>query len=552
MRKATHMVGCAVVILLGCRDAVPDPVEPPSDEVILGLEEMSAPRLLRRTSLDLRGVLPSLEELERVEADPDALLLLQEEILADSRFEERLVQIFAQRWHTTVDEFHGQYYDYFLDSDEEYAFERAVGEEPLRLMARVVAGDRPWSEVVLAEYSMANQLLASIWPMEGYPEEGEGWHEVHYTDGRPNVGVLASNGLWWRYFTTFFNQNRSRAAAISKLLLCEDLLSRPISFSDDTNLLESDDVTGMVLSEPTCQGCHVTIEPLASMLFGFWWIDDYSAPEMDTYHPEREVLGSRELNVEPNYFGKPIAGFGELGYAISSDDRFSRCAVTSMAESLWHRPVGLGDFASLDLTHRRFVDGGMQVKDLILELVRSTEFRSGSTNEEATIEIQEQVRTARILDTSLLRSMAADLSGFVWESEGFDMLDNDDWGYRILGVGVDGEYVGVLQSDPSLTWVLVLRRWAQALSAEVVAHDIIQGARPAVLLEVNPASVPGDTDFETALDSVFFRLMGVRMTTERQAGLEALWLELSAVAGPEAAWQGVLGVLLQDPDFVVY
>ena len=56
---------------------------------------------------------------------------------------------------------------------------------------------------------------------------------ARYTDGRPAAGVLATNGLWWRYTTTDSNMNRTRAAAISRLLLCEDFMARPVSFAGD-------------------------------------------------------------------------------------------------------------------------------------------------------------------------------------------------------------------------------------------------------------------------------------------------------------------------------
>jgi hypothetical protein len=540
------------LLILACQSpALDSGLEEPQGKP-LAVEPLSDTRLLRRMSLELKGVLPSLEDLEAVEEDPDALAVLREEMLEDPLFEERLVQIFSQRWHTRVDEFNGHYYDYFLQPDEEYAFERAVGEEPLRLMARVVATDQPWSDVVVSESSMANELLASIWPMEGYPEDGQGWHPVRYTDNRPAVGVLATNGLWWRYFTTFFNQNRSRAAAISKLLLCEDLLNRPISFSENGDLLAAEDVTGMVLSEPTCQGCHVTIEPLAATLFGFWWMNDNSAPEMQTYHPEREVLGSVELGVEPSYFGKPIAGFAELGHAIAEDERFSRCAVQSMAEALWHRPVGLYDFEALELAHTRFVGNELRIKPLLLDLLATEEYAAGGLRAEADEETAERIRTARLLDASLIRSLSLDLTGLHWENNGFDLLDNDEHGYRILAGGVDGEYVSTLQADPGLTWALVIRRVSQAMANQVVSHDLVDAAQPPILLQLSLDSRPGDEDFEDGMDQLFFRLMGQRADVERLAGLTELWEELESLDGANSAWQGVISALFQDPDFIVY
>ena len=473
-------------------------------------------------------------------------------MLEDPLFEERLVHIYAQRWHTRVDEFNGSWFDYFLAQEQEYEFERAVGEEPLRLMAHVVAQDQPWSNVVTADHSMANELLASIWPMEGYPEEETGWHPVQYTDNRPAVGVLASNGLWWRYFTTFFNQNRSRAAAISKLLLCEDLLNRPIRFSEETDLFAAEDVTGMVLTEPSCQGCHVTLEPLASTLFGFWWMNDNATSEMETYHPEREVLGAIELGVEPNYFGVPIAGFGDLGRAIADDPRFSRCAVESMAEALWHRSIGLTDFEHLENTHNRFIEEDLQVKALIKDLISTDEYRAGTLTAAADADTADRVKTARLLDASLIRSISQSLTGLKWEADGFDLLDNDEHGFRILAGGVDGEYIGVVQSDPSMSWALVLRRAAQGMANRVVHHDLIEEVRPAMLLDTTVTASPEDDAFQLALEQAHFQLMGTRPDETRLASLTSLWIELETLGDEHTAWQGVLSALLQDPEFVQY
>ena len=132
------------------------------------------------------------------------------------------------------------------------------------------------------------------------------------------------------------------------------------------------------------------------------------------------------------------------------------------------------------------------------------------------------------------------------------MLDNDEHGYRILGGGVDGEYVGRLQSDPSITWLLVLRRFSQALAHEVVQHDLVEAASEPVLLHTTRDARPGDEDFTHAVDLLFFRLMGQRADDERLEGLTELWTELETIGGAEDAWKGVISVLIQDPDFVVY
>ena len=253
------------------------------DEDLMGMDAA----WLRRVSLDLRGIPPSEADLDALEADPQIWGELRDGYLEDGRLNERLVHVFAERWHTRVDVFDIEVYDYGLPAILEYPFERAVGEEPLRIMSRVVTEDLPWTEIVLGDWTMADDILATVWPLD-YPEGETGWVVSRYTDGRPGVGVLATNGLWWRYNTDESNMNRRRAAAISKLLLCEDYLVRPVAFSEADTTSEA--TADAVHSDPYCLACHASLDPVAASLFGFWWLSLYSEIEETTYHPEREAL----------------------------------------------------------------------------------------------------------------------------------------------------------------------------------------------------------------------------------------------------------------------
>jgi hypothetical protein len=191
-------------------------------------EALSPAAQLRRMSLDLLGRPPHLEELERVEADPDALFEIREEQLQDPALENRMRDLLAEWYLTRVDSFFAiepRFYD--LEANQEDALDLAIGEEPLRLAARLVADDRPWAELVTSEYTMSNELLEGIWPVERL-EEGD-WALSRYEDGRPAWGMLATNGFWLRYATSTSNLNRHRGAAISALFLCENYLARPVT-----------------------------------------------------------------------------------------------------------------------------------------------------------------------------------------------------------------------------------------------------------------------------------------------------------------------------------
>lgn len=63
-----------VLLLLGCAEPVAP--SPETGAAGLAVASLPAPLLLRRLSLDLRGTLPSLAELDAVEADVGALAML--------------------------------------------------------------------------------------------------------------------------------------------------------------------------------------------------------------------------------------------------------------------------------------------------------------------------------------------------------------------------------------------------------------------------------------------------------------------------------------------
>ncbi len=515
------------------------------------LVPLAAPRMARRISLDLRGVLPSVAELDAVEADPLALDGLVDQWLEDPRLEPRMVSLLSERWHTKVDEFLMFYWEYRElagDDLQEYAFESSVGEEPLRLLAHVIATDQPWGEVVRADWTMANPLLASIWPIER--PEGEGWLVSRYADGRPAAGVLATNGLWWRYYTTHSNLNRARAAAITRLLICEDYLARPVAFSSDLALEDSRGITEAIHSNPYCQGCHSSMDPIAAALFGFWPAGEHATQEMDHYHPEREQLSGWLANAEPAWFGKPVSGLEELGATIAEDPRFSRCAAESFAALLWRRDVQVGDVDRVEALRQEFLSGEQKIKPLLKAITETAVYRAGSLSAEASTAQQEAEATERLLGAPLLSSSIEDLTGFVWVEEGFPQLDNDTWGFRILGGGVDGAYVTRPQATPGATWVLVTQRLAEAAVATAVPAHYAAGDNR--FLEIPPGTASTDPAFAAELDRLHWRLYGQRPDADWQAAIRSLYGRVFEVEGEQAAWQAVLTAMLRDPLFVSY
>lgn len=501
-----------ILLLAACDTPTPAPAQ--------AEETLSGPALLRRISLDLRGVLPSEDELDAVEADRAAVDGYIAAWFDDDRLEDRMTSLLAERWLTVLDDYEVDYSDYFLPAEKADAFVHSVGGEPLRILAHVIKEDLPWTEAVTADYTMANELLAEIWPID-YPEGGVGWQVSRYTDGRPAAGVLATNGLWWRYVTNDSNKNRARVAAISRLLLCTDILSRPVIFSRAT----STDNEDAIRNEPTCLGCHSAIDPIAASLFGFWWTIGYNRYEMQTYHPEREPLGMELLGADPAWYGQPMAGLVDLGWQVANDPRYARCGAQSFAEQLWRRDTTLDDWDRIEELRAGFEEGGLRPQALIAAILATPEYQEGE----------------RLLSPNQVGTLVEDLTGFTWIWQGFAQLENDLHGYRVLQGGVDGYSVTQPQKLPGLTWTLVMKRIAQLGAGSAVANG-----------RVAVESRPGDAAFTAELERLHWRLYAERPDAAWTAGIAGLWTAIEAEEGADSAWAGTLEAMLRDPKLVSY
>lgn len=525
-----------VIFLLSCGTAE---VETPVELEPAPIPQMDAVSLLTRASLDLRGVRPTVEEIEQVEADPEAVEVLIDGFLDDERFGERVLSLWSTVYLTRQDSWSVTAAQFGLD--DQPGFSRSVGEQPLRMLERIAVEDRPYPEIVTAEWTMADETLEAIWPLER--QEGEGWQPAVWTDERPEVGVLSSNTFWWRYMSNASNANRGRANAVSKVLLCTDYLTKPISFQRDVNLLDAEAVDDALKENPGCVSCHHSLDPLSSYLWGFYFLDYRSPWDISEYHPERELFWQEFTGVQPGYYGTPGQDMSDLGQQLAQDPRLPQCFVEQSLELLLARESRLEDTAEMTRLREVFLAEDLRVKPLIRAVVDSPQYRAGDTDEPGYVPV-------KLLGTDLLASSVEDLTGFRFTYLGYDMLSTDTYGLRTLAGGVDGNFVTSPATDPTTTMVLVQERLAQAAAQHAVETDRLF---PHVDFGETPA-----TDREAMVEQIQFlhlRVLGQRVAAdgpEVEANL-ALWEDLYAIdADAPAAWTGVLTVLLRDPLFLTY
>ncbi|MEQ1565506.1 MAG: DUF1549 domain-containing protein [Myxococcota bacterium] len=523
--------------LFGC----PAPTEVPAPEVPAEIPELDPVGLARRMSLDLRGIPPTLDEYHQVRSDPSSLDALVDTWMADPRFQQRLVELYAEVYLTRTDAFPYTADDLHVPNDGTFA--ASLGQEAPRIVARIAADDLPYTELVTGDWTMADENLGAAFALDR--PDADGWQVSRYTDGRPAAGVLVTNAFAWRYTSTASNLNRKRANQVSRILLCSDYLTKKIDFDRNVNLLDAGAVEDALTQNPACVSCHITLDPIGSYFYGFWWFQEDSAIEASTYHPDRENLWSTLSGVAPGYHGEPGRSLADLGRQIASDDRFVECGVQTAFELLNRRPAELSDFDALTRHREAFLEGGLTLRPLLRSIVSDPAYRADLTDIPG-------AQSRKLATPDLLASSVEALTGYRWTYLNQDMLGSDVLGVRTLAGGADGTTVTRVSNLTNATAALVQQRLAEGAVAHLFATD------PGALLGHLSFTETPDTDLATMQDQLvdlYLAVLGrpVAADGEEVAALLDLWRELyAAEADPRAAWQGVVYAMLRDPDFVLY
>jgi hypothetical protein len=157
--------------------------------------------------------------------------------------------------------------------------------------------------------------------------------------------------------------------------------------------------------------------------------------------------------------------------------------------------------------------------------------------------------TTRLIDATLLASTLEDLTGFRWTWQGFEVLDNDTYGFRILGGGVDGAQVTRPQRTPSLTWNLTVQRAAEGAGA--VASNSL-GIPGSFLEGAHLGDRPGGAAFDAEVAALHWRLYAERPDAAWISAIGALFTAVAAREGEQQAWVAVVSAMIRDPLFVSY
>jgi hypothetical protein len=271
-------------------DRVSDPVSCDGDasSVVPNLGVMDPVSTLRKASLQLAGRLPTPEEEAAViDGGEAALSTALDGLMTSDNFYKLVKEIYGDVLLTgRYNQYDGQALGLLNDTDypgknwwnpsalpdnmlsAEQRTNRkwsgyGIGAEPVELIAYVVRNNKPFQEILTADYTVVNWQSAQVYGID--PKTVGLTNPSAYYDFRPaKVQITRGTGKLDLPHSGVVSTpawlNRARARMTYKFFLATDLLAvaeRPIDPSSVTS-------TNPTRDDPYCTSCHKIIDPVAS------------------------------------------------------------------------------------------------------------------------------------------------------------------------------------------------------------------------------------------------------------------------------------------------
>jgi hypothetical protein len=393
-------------------DSCPDK---PATVSLDGVDQLSAADTFRKAALALGARLPSADELGQLNAGGDAALDgALDGLLKEDAFYVRLREAFndvlltdkyqwaGRGWPVAIYQLNDKDFPgaatlrmqwemggwASMTPDQRQAMNDSIGREPLDLIAHVVANDRPFTEILTADYALVDDGSAAVY---GVTDGKTGVREAQVTTAAgvalPHAGLLTTPAFLNRVTTTATNRSRGRARFILKNFLATDILKisdRPIDVATVTS------VDNPTLNSSSCVVCHRIIDPIAGGFRGWGESDYVHFDPQAPWHSDMVLPGFGDQHLPPDKYSSAIQW---LAQQITQDPRFDRAAANLALKMVTGREplpypevsdasfdASLLGWAAQDAFLRdaiaRYVAKGRNFKSLVKTIVMSPYYRA--------------------------------------------------------------------------------------------------------------------------------------------------------------------------------
>ena len=518
------------------------------DSFFDGITMLEPSRLLRRVTLSLAGRLPSPEELQAVEnsglAAIDSIL---DAILKEEAFYVRLKEGFNDIFLTVGIEDNAETllsYDHFektrlwyqthdfshLPEDQREragwklaaVYRDALLREPLELIAFIVRNEKPFTELVTADYIMVSPYTARGYgiydeikeqfkdnedPFEYIPAR---LHALRGRDGKvqesktglyPHAGFLSMFHYLRRYPSTETNRNRLRARMFYQHFLGVDIMQLAPRSTDASAVAAKFEIPTMQAAD--CVVCHKTIDPVAGIFQDFNFQGELG-PRKEGWYNDMFVSGFEGEALPDEERWRATQWLAER---TIKDARFP----IAMAEHVYFILVGRKvlqppediDDPSFAGKRRAYLEQRKMIQSVAIRLKESdfklkeafkalvgTDFYRADSIASA---IEHPERQAELDDVGVVRLITPEQM-----ERKLNAIFGKPWGrleeaYKILYGGIDSITVTERNADPSGAMGAIQRIMANDVACSNVGLDFHRPiAERRLFSGIEPSVVPGD------------------------------------------------------------
>jgi hypothetical protein len=532
-------------------ELVEDKNSPPFFDGVAMLEDR---RLLRRATLSLAGRLPTAAEIERVQKEGRAgVSAILDEVLKEEAFYTRIREGFNDVFLTlgvdgnpdqtvlAYDHFsttRGWYQKHDLSHIADEAERRKAGyklandyrkallAEPMELVEHIVRNDRPFTEIITADYVMMSPYTARGYgmfdevkdrfqdpedPFEFIPVRlkalvgrDKRQNQESASGFYPHAGMLSTFQYLRRYPTTETNRNRLRARMFYQHFLGIDVLELAARVSDAAAATAKYEIPTMQAAE--CVVCHKTLDPVSSLFQDYYAFEGVYGRRKEGWYKDMFQAGFEGEDMPPEERWRSLQWLGER---TVKDPRFAIAMVEHVYYILTGRkvllpPKDLDDpfFTArrrawqeqrklIENTAQKFAGNNFNLKGVFKDLVVSDFYRVDGLASA----VNDPARRAELDDLGLVRLLAPEQV-----ERKIGAIFGQPWGrlneqLAMLYGGIDSQEVTERATDPSGAMGAIQRTLSNDVACKQVLRDFARPPEERLLFpHIEPTVLPGASD----------------------------------------------------------
>ena len=374
-----------------------------------------------------------------------------------------------------------------------YGFARA----PVELVKYVIQNNRPFTEIVTADYTMINPYSAVIYNNNAgdpnFPfssDQNQANHDrddfrpvnnIRQQDNTlvPAAGVIGTHAFLSRYPSTNTNVNRARARYVTDYFLGLDIESLAPRDGLDLN-----NVIGSVptFEDPQCTVCHVVMDPIAGLFT--------NRDNGGEYDPGNTFQHTRTTNGVPRMVpagysllqADQLPGSEEdtalqwLGSRLAQDDRFAERTVRTVFKGLTSIDATAASTETfVNDTKNRFVTANFNFKLLVKDIVSSDYFMARNLAQGEDPNDYADIGPGRLITPEELNRRVTNITGVNYEWRGPNSNSGLLGRHRLLYGGIDSDDVIQRITEPTSLIDGIQERIANQVACQRVANDLYNG-----------------------------------------------------------------------------